>query len=148
MKGLTGYIQCGVDLVTPEQVYLYVSASLKPGADIEKVKQRIGQLLNPLKQPENNTQVSMVAQGLSTEFSGPPDMKTLMQHKPENIPEHLMFLQLGVSWGIVEYQYGDKLPQLASAFADVAATDVASVVNRYLTEDRRVTLLLTPRASE
>ena len=148
LKELIGYIHCGVDLVTPEQVYLYASASLKPNADIEKVKQRIGQLLNPLKQPANNTQVPMIAQSLSMELSAPPDMKTLMQQKPENMPEHLMFLQLGVSWGIVEYQYGDNLSQLASAFADVSADDVADVVNRYLTEDRRMTLLLTPQASE
>ena len=57
LKELTGYIHCGVDLVTPEQVYLYVSTSLKPDTDIENVKQRVRQLMNPLKQPENNTQV-------------------------------------------------------------------------------------------
>ena len=148
LKELTGYVHCGVDLVTPEQVYLYVSASLKPGAAIETVKQRIGQLMNPLKQPENNTQVPMIAQSLSMELSAPPDIKTLMQQKPENIPENLMLLQLGVSWGTVEYQYGNNLSQLASAFADVSAADVASVANRYLTEDHRMTLLLTPRASE
>ena len=147
LKELVGYIHCGVDLVTPERVYLYVSASLKPDADIEKVKQRIRQLMNPLKQSENNTQVPMIAQGLSTELSAPPDMKTLMQHKPENVPENLMLLQLGVSWGTIEYQLGDTLSQLANAFADVSAADVASVVNRYLSEAHRMTLLLTPRAS-
>ncbi len=148
LKELTGQVFCGVDLVTPEQVYLYVSASLKPNTDIEKVKQRVRQLMNPLKQQENNTQVPMIAQSLSMELSAPPDMKTLMQNKPENITETLMFLQLGVSWGTIEYQYGPTLSQLASAFADVSADDVASVVNRYLTEERRMTLLLTPRASE
>ena len=148
LKELTGQVLCGVDLVTPEQVYLYVSASLKPDTDIEKVKQRVRQLMNPLKQQENNTQVPMVAQSLSMELSAPPDMKTLMQHKPENVPEALALLQLGVSWGTIEYQYGNNLSQLASAFADVSADDVASVVNRYLTEERRMTLLLTPRASE
>ena len=145
LKELTGYIHCGVDLVTPEQVYLYVSASLKPGTDIEKVKQRVRQLMNPLKQPENNTQVPMVAQSLSKELGAPPDMKTLMQYKPENVPEALMLLQLGVRWGTIEYQFGGNLSQLASAFADVSAADVANVVNRYLTEDRRMTLLLTPQ---
>ena len=89
----------------------------------------------------------MIAQRLSTELSAPPDMKTLMQHKPENVPENLMLLQLGVSWGTIEYQLGDNLSQLANAFADVTAVDVASVVNQYLTEERRMTLLLTPRAS-
>ena len=148
LKELTGHVFCGVDLVTPEQVYLYVSASLKPDADIEKVKQRVQELMNVLRQPENNTQVPMVAQSLSRELSAPPDMKTLMQHKPEDVPEALVLLQFGVSWGTVEYQYGNNLSQLATAFADVSADDVASVVNRYLTEDHRMTLLLTPRASE
>ena len=145
LKELTGHIFSGVDLVTPEQVYLYVSASLKPGADIGKVKQRVGQLMNPLKQPENNTQVPMVAQSVSMELSAPPDITTLMQYKPENMTETLMFLQLGVSWGMIEYQYGNTLSQLARAFADVSAADVANVVNRYLSEEHRMTLLLTPR---
>ena len=147
-KEWTGRVFCGVDLVTPEQVYLYITASLKPAADIEKVKQRIRQRMDPLKQAENNTHVPMIAQGLSMELSAPPDMKTLMENKPENVPENLMFLQLGVSWGTIEYQYGDTLSQLASAFADVSAVDVANVVNQYLTEDRRMTLLLTPQVSE
>ena len=148
LKELTGHILCGVDLVTPEQIYLYVSASLKPDTDVEKVKQRISELMNPLKQPENSTQVPIIAQSLSKELSAPPDMKTLMQYKPENVPEAQMLLQLGVSWGTMEYQYGNNLAKLASAFADVSGADVASVVNRYLTEDRRMTLVLTPRASE
>ena len=148
LKALTGYIYCGVDLVTPEQVYLYVSASLKPGADIESVKQRVRQLMNPLKQAENNARVPMIAQSLSKELSAPPDMKMLMQYKPENMSETMMFLQVGVSWGTIEYQYRNNLSHLASALADVSATDVAAVINRYLTEDRRMTLVLTPQASE
>ena len=148
LKELTGHIFCGVDLVTPEQVYLYVSASLKPEADIGRVKERIRELMNLLKQPENNTQVPMYAEYLSMELSAPPDMKTLMQNKPENVTETVMLLQLGVTWGMLEYQYGDTLSQLASAFADVSAADVANVVNRYLTEDQRMTLVLTPRASK
>ena len=144
LKELTGHVFCGVDLVTPEQVYLYVSASLKPDADIAKVKQRVQELMNVLRQPENNTQVPMYAEYLSMELSAPPDMKTLMENKPENMTETLRLLQFGVSWGTIEYQYGNNLSQLATAFADVSADDVASVVNRYLTEDHRMTLLLTP----
>ena len=148
LKELTGHVFCAVDLVTPEQVYLYVSASLKPDADIEKVKQRVQELMNVLRQPENNSQVPMYAEYLSMELSAPPDMKTLMENKPENMTETLRLLQFGVSWGTIEYQYGPTLSQLASAFANVSADDVASAVNRYLTEDHRMTLLLTPRASE
>lgn len=38
--------------------------------------------------------------------------------------------------------------QLAGAFVNVSAADVARVVKRYLTENRRMTLVLTPRAPE
>ena len=149
LKELIGYIHCGVDLVTPEQAYLYVSASLKPGTDIEKVKQRIGELISQLKQPANNAQVPMYAQTLSMELGSPPDMKMLMQqYKAAGMTETMMLGNIGLQWGMLEYQYGDTLPQFASALANVSADDVADVVNRYLTEDKQMTLLLTPRALE
>ena len=149
LKQLTGSIFCGADLVTPEQTYLYVTAALKPDTNIEKVKQRIGQLINQLKQPENNAQVAMIAPVLSMQFSSPMDIEMVMQqHKPAGMTETMMLGNIGLQWGLLEYQYGDTLPQFASALANVSATDIASVVNRYLTEDRRMTLVLTPQASE
>ncbi len=148
LKDLAGYVYSGVDLVTPDQIYFYISASLKPNSDIEKVKERVSYLMNEMRQPENNTQVDMVTYWLSLELGAPPDMKTLMQNKPENVTEDMWLLQFGVSWGMLEYQYGETMSQLAAAFANVSADDVGSVANRYLTEDRRMTLLLTPRASE
>ena len=146
LKELTGHIFCNLDLITPEGTYLQINASLKPDADIEKVKQRIGQLINPLKQPENNAQVAMTAPLFSMQFSAPLDVKMVMQQQPVGVSETMVLGNIGVQWGMREYQHGDKLPQLGSAFADVAAADVANVVNRYLTEDRRMTLLLTPQA--
>ena len=148
LKELAGHVSCGVDLITPEQIYLYVSASLKPDTDIEKVKQRIKQLINRLKQPANNAQVPMYAQSLSIELSSPPEMTMVMQQISANMPAAMVLGTIGLRWGMLEYQYGDTLPQLASAFANVSADDVASAVNRYLTEDRRMTLLLTPRGPE
>ena len=148
LKELIGFVYCGVDLITPEQIYLYISASLKPDTDIEKVKQRIGELINRLKQPANNAQVPMYAQVLSMELGSPPDITMIMQQGPVGMTETMMLGNIGLQWGMLEYQYGDALPQFASALANVSAVDVADVVNRYLTEDKQMTLLLTPRASE
>ena len=145
LKELIGFVLCSVDLVTPEQTYLQVSASLKPDTDIEKVKQRIKQLINRLKQPENNAQVAMAAPSLSMQFSSPLDIEMMKQQKPAGVSETMMLGNIGLWWGMLEYQYGETLPQLASAFANVSAADVADVVNRYLTEDARMTLVLTPR---
>ena len=148
LKELTGGIFCNLDLITPEGTYLQINASLKPDADIEKVKQRIRQLINRLKQPENNAQVAMAAPFFAMQFRAPLDVKMVMQQQPMDVSETIVLGNIGLQWGMREYQHGDTLPQLASAFADVSTADVANVVNQYLTEKRRMTLLLTPQASE
>ena len=148
LKELTGHIFCNLDLITPEGTYLQISASLKPDADIGKVKQRIRQLINPLKQPENNAQVAMAAPFFSMQFRAPLDVKRVMQQQPVGVSETIVLGNIGVQWGMREYQHGDTLSELAGVFADVSAADVARVANRYLTEERRMTLVLTPRASK
>ena len=145
LKELTGGAFCNLDLITPEGTYLQINTSLKPGADIEAVKQRIQQLINRLKQPQNNAQVAMAAPFFARQFSAPLDVKMVMQQQPVGVSETMVLGNIGLQWGMREYQHGDTLSQLASAFADISAADVADVVNRYLTKDRRMTLLLTPR---
>ena len=142
---MTGGAFCNLDLITPEGTYLQINTSLKPGADIEAVKQRIQQLINRLKQPQNNAQVAMAAPFFARQFSAPLDVKMVMQQQPVGVSETMVLGNIGLQWGMREYQHGDTLSQLASAFADISAADVADVVNRYLTKDRRMTLLLTPR---
>ena len=145
LKELTGFALCSVDLATPEQTYLQISASLKPGTDVEKVKQRIGQLINRLKQPENNAQVAMVALSFSMRLSSPLDIEMVKHQIPAGTSTTMVLGNIGLWWGMLEYRYGDILPQLASALANVSADDVADVANRYLTEDAQMTLVLTPR---
>ena len=99
-------------------------------------------------QPENNTQVAMAAPFISMQFSAPLDVKMVMQQQPIGVSETMVLGNIGVQWGMREYQHGDTLSQLAGAFANISAADVARVANRYLTEERRMTLVLTPRASE
>ena len=91
----------------------------------------------------------MIAPALSMQFSSPMDIEMVrQQHKPAGMTETMMLGNIGLQWGLLEYQYGDALPQFASALANVSAADVADVVNRHLTEDARMTLVLTPRAAE
>ena len=61
LKELIGMVHSSVDIVTPEQTYLQISASIKPETDINKVKERIQVLINRLMKPENNFQVVMAA---------------------------------------------------------------------------------------
>ena len=144
LKELIGFVLCSVDLVTPEQTYLQISASLKPNTDVAAVKQRIRLLINRLKEPKNNAQVAMAAPSLAMQFSSPLDVEMIKQQIPPGTSTTMALGNIGLWWGMLEYQYGKTLPQLASAFANVSAADVADVVSRYLTEEARMTLVLTP----
>ncbi len=145
LKGLTGMVGSSVDIVTPKQTYLQISASIKPDADINKVKIRIRELVNRMMKPENNFQVGEAAQSLSMQFSSPLDLEMMKQYKQQGVSETMMLANIGLWWGMLEYRYGENLPHLANELKNVSAEDVANVVNKYLSEKDRTTLVLIPR---
>ena len=49
------------------------------------------------------------------------------------------------SGGLLEFQYGDRLSAVAGGLSKVSASDVVSVATKHLSEEKRNTLLLTPR---
>ncbi len=147
LKQSIGFIISNVDLITPEQTYLYVSASLKPDADIEKVKHHIAKPLNQLKKlKEANPQVAMLAKGISRQISTPPDITRVRRYKPAT--RAMMLGNIGLQWGLLEFQYGDTLQKLANALSKVASADVIDVANRYLSEEQRMTLILAPHEQD
>ena len=145
LKELIGLIGCSVDIVTPEQIYLQISVSIKPDADINMVKERIRVLIDRMMKPENNFQVVMAAPSLSMQFSSPLDLDTMKQYNQQGVSETMMLANIGLWWGMLEYRYGENLPHLANALKNVSAEDVANVVNKYLSEKDRTTLVLIPR---
>ena len=52
---------------------------------------------------------------------------------------------VGLQWGLLEFQYGKSLPALAKGVAGVKAPDVAGVVRNYLADAKRSTLTLVPK---
>jgi len=148
LKEHTGGIVSSVDIVTPEQTYLQISASLKQDGDINEVKERIRIQIDRTMKPKNNFQVVMAAPSLSKQFSSPMDIDMMKQYKQQGVSETMMLGNIGLWWGMLEFRYGDNLPHLAKALNNVSAVDVADVTNRYLSEDHRMTLILTPLTSE
>jgi hypothetical protein len=145
LKPRTGTVFCGADLTTPEQGYFYVSASLKPGADAAEVARQVRRHLAGFKQPQAQARVAMVAAALSGQMSAPADLAAVMRHRPAHATEAIVLGNLGLQWGLLEFQHGQALPALAKALAGVSAGDVASVVDRYLSASRRDTLTLVPK---
>lgn len=145
LRESAGLVLCGTDLVTPEQAYLHVSAPLKPGADAAKVARLIERHVGRLRRRGNELQIPMLAAALSRQMSAPPDLAVAMRHKPAQVTAALIVANVALQWGLLEFQFGEALPALAKAVGRVSAANVASVAERYLSSDRRATLILTPR---
>lgn len=148
LKQLTGIVHSSIDIVTPEQTYLQINASVKQDAEINNVRERIRSLIDHIMKPENNSQVVMAAQSLSMQFSSPMDIDIMKQYKQKGVTEAMMLGNIGLWWGMLEFRYGDNLPHIANALKNVSADDVADVANRYLSEDKQMTLVLIPHEKE
>ncbi len=138
-------VLCGTDPITPEGAYLYISSSLKPGADVTKLKTRIEQQVDMLRKGEHRTRVAMVAAGLSRQMRVPMDVRLALKLKTAQIAEEMIIANLGLQWGLLEFQHGDTLSAVAGGLSEVSASDIVSVATTFLSEDRRNALLLTPR---
>jgi predicted Zn-dependent peptidase len=144
VKQWAGMVLCGVDLITPEGAYLYVSASLKPGADSAKARAYIEQQVDQLRKAEHNAQAAMAAAMLSAQMRAPTDIALAMKFKPARITEDIITANVGLQWGLLEFQYGDTLSRVAGGLSKVSAADVALVATKYLSKAERNTLLLNP----
>jgi predicted Zn-dependent peptidase len=147
IKQLTGLTACGADLITPEQWQFYVSASVKPDADAARIKRLIERHVAGLRQPLLEPRIAMMAAALSKQMSSPSDLAAVMRFKPAHVTEAMMVGNIGLQWGLLEYQHGPALPALAEAVARVSARDVAAVAGKYLSASRRTTLTLSPKAA-
>jgi len=68
-----------------------------------------------------------------------------LKSKPAQITEEMIVADVGLQWGLLEFQDGDRLSAVWGGLSKVSASDVVSVATEYLSEEKRNTLLLTPR---
>ncbi len=145
IKELTGAVFCGVDLATPEGSYFYISASLKPSASLEQVKDRIVFHLHKLVDDAALAQIPMLAMSLSRQLSIPPDLSQALKFKPPQVTEAMMLGNLGLQWGLFDFRYGDQRAALAAALKAVSASQVSAAAKKHLADPKRTTLLLEPK---
>lgn len=142
IKQSIGTVFCGVDLVAPEGAYLYISASFKPDVPAEKVATLIAEKIRELAEPAPMAQIQMLAMNLSMQLSAPSDLDAALRVKPAQVSELMIVGNLGLQWGLHEYRYGEHRSAIAAAIRSVDHARVAAVAKKYLSNDKRRTLLL------
>ncbi|MCH8964514.1 MAG: insulinase family protein [Planctomycetes bacterium] len=145
IKELTGAVFCGVDLATPEGSYFYISASLKPSASLNSVKNRITFHMRKLSDDAALGPIPMWAMNLSIQLGTPADVGQALKIKPLHVTDAMMLGNLGLQWGLSDYRYGDHRAAMVAALKAVTASQVSAAAKKYLTNQKRTTLLLEPK---
>ena len=144
LKGRTSFTLCGTDLVSPESSFLYVSAPLKPGASPDDVAARVRHHLETISRGASAALISMAASGFSRELSAPGDPEQAQKNLRVSIDRGMIEGNIALQWGLSEYRYGSGLAGMAEAVGKVSGSDLAAVVAKYLTPEKRISLILVP----
>ena len=143
---LTGASNCGVDLIGPEGSYFYVSASLKADFSVEHLKNQIMFALHNLKDATASSQLPGLAMVLSRRMSPDARMASIWSHRPlTHVQRGMLLGNIALQQGLHEFRYGDYLPAVAESIKGVTQARVIATVKKYLSDDQRRTLLLTPK---
>ena len=146
LKQLTGGVTlAGADLSTPEGQFLYVSCSLRPGAAIDSVKERVKFHLNAVRSdPMSLAAAPMLAWGLAHSLTHPPDIQAAKAQAPLYVSALAVEMNAGLQWGMNRYRYGDGLPALAKQLSALNAERCIALVKKYLADEKCSSCTIRP----
>src|SRR5882672_6442253 len=137
----------GADLTTPEGSFFFISASLRPGADIELVRKAI------LKQVERlatsagpSGQAALIGRQLAASLTDVPDSEGMKGQVPPGMSVAILEGNLGLQAGMHAHRYGDHRALLAQQLADVSPRKVQGAARRHLPADKAAICAIRPAA--
>ncbi|HAV64429.1 MAG TPA: hypothetical protein DCY13_18935, partial [Verrucomicrobiales bacterium] len=145
LKRMSGMVLAGVDLDTPEGPWFYVSASLKPDASFEAVRQRIKVQLKTLRTDEGELSTTpLLGQQLAFGLMRVRDPRIAKANAPGGMTDAMIEGNLGLQWAMGVHRYGIQRDQLAERLRSISAAEVRRAAQQLLSEDRVVTCIIRP----
>jgi predicted Zn-dependent peptidase len=145
LKAKTGLTLAGVDLRTPEGMYFYVSASLKPGASSDDVRQLVLNHLGALrKDVAALAPAAFLGPQLGTSLTHVPDPAVMESSAPPGITPAMIEGNLGLQRGMAEFRYGPHLSALAERLSAVDAAKARRAAEQYLIAVRGSVYTIVP----
>src|SRR2546427_3957358 len=145
LKQQTGMVLAGADLATPEGNFFYVSASLRPEASFQEVRDAIEQPLQKLREGKGAlAEVSMLGNQLSQGMTVLSDPAALKAQLPPTMTLAMLEMNLGLQWGMNEFHYGRHKSALARKLAAVDAKQVRQAAANYLAGAKGSAFTLRP----
>jgi len=144
LSKLAGPVLAGADLHTPEDWHFYVSTALRPEASTEEaVRAMKGQVEGLRQLKDNEIPVSMVASMMAAELR-PQDPEGLKAQMPAGISAGMAEAQVGISWGMNEFRYGDQREPLARQLERMTVEQIRRTAGKRLGAMQCVVLSLRP----
>jgi predicted Zn-dependent peptidase len=144
LQKLTGNVFVGADLSTPEGRYFYVNAALQPGAEIKQVQDALETRLHALQSDSAANQTPTLGAQLAFLFTQVMDPALMKQQAPPEISSAMIEGNIGLQWGMREFQFGADRATLAKNLATLTPDDVQGALKRYLTKEQRLAVTIRP----
>jgi predicted Zn-dependent peptidase len=143
LKSQTGMAFAGADLATPEGNFFFVSASLRPRAQVEAVRKAIMKQVAGLASKEI-TQAAMIGRQLAANLTEVPDPQTLKSQLPPGMSPAMLEGNLGLQSGLHEHRYAGHKSELAKALREVTPRKVQEAARTFLTVEKAAACRLQP----
>ncbi|MHC4460682.1 MAG: M16 family metallopeptidase [Planctomycetota bacterium] len=145
LKKMTGMVWAGADLTAPEGNFFCISASIKPEASFDDVREKIERHLQPLRSASAGPfELSMIGQQLSYQMSHLMDPAITKAQTAANLSDAMIEGNIGLQWSIHDFRYGRRRKLLARKLAAVTPSQVHQVASKYLTADKCSACTLIP----
>jgi predicted Zn-dependent peptidase len=145
LKKLAGMTLVGAGLKTPEGNFFYVSSSLRPGHSFQEVRQHIEKYLLKLKSPEADfSWAPAFGQQQAEAFATLPDPVALRAQLPPSMTPAMLEGNLGLQWGMNEFRYGARKPDLVRSLSGLNPDQVQQCVMKWLSDSNSIVVTLRP----
>lgn len=147
LQKLVGNVFAGADLATPEGRYFYINAVLQPGAEFKQVQEALETRRLDLQSDSAAGQAPMIGGQLAFQLAQFMDPAVMKQQAPPGMSSAMIEGNIGLQWGMREFQFGPDRETLATNLAALSQDDVQSALKRYLSIEQRLVVTIHPEVS-
>ena len=144
LKKLAGGVLVGADFSLPEGRFFYANAVLQPGAPFEEVREALMTRLNALQNKTTADLVRNIGGQLAYQLTHVMDPALVKQQAPPDVSAAMIEVNLGLQWGMREFQFGPDRETLAKNLSVLTRDDVQAALKRYLTTESRLVTTIRP----
>lgn len=144
LQKLTGSVFVGADLETPEGRFFLLNAVLQPGAEFKQVQDALETRVLAMQGNSAASQAPMIGAQLAFQLTQVMDPALVPRQAPPEMTPAMIEGNIGLYWGMREFQFGASREVLAKNLAALTQEDVKGALDRHLTPERRLVVTIQP----